>query len=70
VRFGDRRFSIPDRLVTPPTKLHVNPNPPTKNFCAVDVNDALIRVPSSVHAALASGTGILLRRRLSRPVRP
>jgi hypothetical protein len=44
-------------------RLHVDPNPPAKNFWAVDVYDtqtrSLIQVPSTIWPALASNTGKL-----------
>jgi hypothetical protein len=55
-------------------RLHVDPDPPAKNFWAVDVYDtqtrSLIQVESTIHAALASNSGTLpsQRRRLLRPL--
>ena len=44
-------------------RLHVDPDPPAKNFWAVDVYDtqtrSLIQVPSTIHPAVASNTGML-----------
>ena len=44
-------------------RLHVDPNPPAKNFWAVDVYDtqtrSLLQVPSTIWPALASNTGTL-----------
>jgi len=44
-------------------RLHVDPDPPAKNFWAVDVYDAqtrsLLQVPSTIWPALASNTGTL-----------
>ncbi len=44
-------------------RLHVDPNPPAKNFWAVDVYDtqtrSLIQVPSTIWPALASNSGTL-----------
>jgi hypothetical protein len=44
-------------------RLHVDPDPPAKNFWAVDVYDtqtrSLIQVPSTIWPALASNTGTL-----------
>ena len=44
-------------------RLHVDPDPPAKNFWAVDVYDtqtrSLIQVPSTPYPALASNTGTL-----------
>jgi hypothetical protein len=44
-------------------RLHVNPNPPAKNFWAVDVYDtqtrSLIQVPSTIWPAVASNSGTL-----------
>ena len=44
-------------------RLHVDPDPPAKNFWAVDVYDtqtrSLIQVESTIHPALASNSGTL-----------
>jgi hypothetical protein len=44
-------------------RLHVEPDPPAKNFWAVDVYDtqtrSLIQVESTIHPALASNSGTL-----------
>jgi hypothetical protein len=44
-------------------RLHVDPDPPAKNFWAVDVYDtqtrSLIQVPSTIYPALASNSGTL-----------
>ncbi len=44
-------------------RLHVDPDPPAKNFWAVDVYDtqtrSLIQVPSTIYPALASNSGAL-----------
>jgi hypothetical protein len=44
-------------------RLHVDPDPPAKNFWAVDVYDAqsrsLIQVPATIWPALASNSGTL-----------
>lgn len=44
-------------------RLHIDPNPPAKNFWAVDVYDtqtrSLLQVPSTIWPALASNTGTL-----------
>ncbi len=44
-------------------RLHIDPNPPAKNFWAVDLYDAqtrsLLQVPSTIWPALASNTGTL-----------
>ena len=44
-------------------RLHVDPDPPAKNFWAVDVYDtqtrSLLQVPSTIWPALASNTGTL-----------
>jgi hypothetical protein len=44
-------------------QLHVDPDPPAKNFWAVDIYDtqtrSLLQVPSTIHPALASTTGKL-----------
>jgi hypothetical protein len=44
-------------------RLHVDPDPPAKNFWSVDVYDtqtrSLIQVPSTIYPALASNTGTL-----------
>ncbi|WP_328525126.1 DUF1254 domain-containing protein [Kribbella sp. NBC_00359] len=44
-------------------RLHIDPNPPAKNFWAIDVYDtqtrSLLQVPSTIWPALASNTGTL-----------
>ena len=55
-------------------RLHVDPDPPAKNFWSVDVYDtqtrSLLQVPSTIYPALASNTGTLRAnaRRLLRPL--
>ena len=59
---GPRRQRRPPRRART-YRLHVDPDPPAKNFWAVDVYDtqtrSLLQVPSTIWPALASNTGTL-----------